>query len=115
MPKVFIPHVPHRMSPVHRTYVPSLDISQLTRFGELRECVSQRVRSRDIDYEAALKELQVTMADYHDDDYVACAGDPVLIGMVYAIACRKGPVNILRYDKQASKYIQTQAPGQVQS
>lgn len=109
-PRVFIPHIPQRLNRALNIRMPAIDVSELTVFGELRQCVNQDVRSRDLDYGAAIEELRTTLADYETGDYLACAGDPVLIGLVLAQMHRKGSVKVLRYDKRENRYLETEVP-----
>jgi len=53
-----------------------------------------------------IEELHDKLADYSDDDFLLCAGSPILIGLATAIAAshNDGRVNMLQWHGRDKKY-----------
>lgn len=50
--------------------------------------------------------LRKNLADYCDDDYILCMGDPIAIALAAIVAAtiNAGKVNFLKWDREQSRY-----------
>lgn len=107
MPRVFIPNVPTRFDPLMEDRVPSLDLRKATEFGTLVELSDRvtRVTTHTVDWLASQIKERIEAADYDQDDFLICVGDPALIGAAFHyIGSRWGRINLLRWDKIQNEY-----------
>lgn len=56
-------------------------------------------------------EFKKKLKDFSDDDYLLLVGDPILIGIATAVASdiNNGVVNFLKWDREASAYLEIPA------
>jgi helix-turn-helix protein len=52
------------------------------------------------------RQLDFRLSKFNDNDYLVLIGDPVIIGIAVAMACKwnQGRVNVLKWDKQERVY-----------
>ena len=52
------------------------------------------------------KQIEESLRDFSDEDYLLCMGDPIAIGIAFHVAARNnnGKVNSLRWDRDEAKY-----------
>lgn len=104
-PRVFAPLVPSRYDQTLRAWVPTLDLHQAEKFGKVVVMLQpDSPRAGPGPCAVAIREQ---MADFGDQDWIVCVGDPSLIGVAAAIAARKtgGILRLLKWDRMASDYI----------
>jgi len=84
---------------------PLFDISGALKFGEI-EVLTKHGHSLVVS-EPVVSMLREKLVDYCDDDYILPIGDPLMIGVVVAIAAdiNSGFVRMLKWDKRTRDYL----------
>lgn len=76
-----------------------------TKYGELKFLLPQGTQ---ITFSAgqAVNKLKIELSDFNDNDYLLLIGDPVAIGITFAVAAEwnQGKVKVLKWDRQESMY-----------
>lgn len=85
------------LKPVH-DYSPAQD------FGDIQVLLTPTANPKRP--ASILEDLWEKLADYGDDDYILCAGNPILIGWATAIAAgfNNGFVRMLQWNNRAGEY-----------
>ena len=88
--------------------VPRFDLSAAARFGELRYLLGPSAGPRNVGDPVHLDEVKRKLADYRaETDYLLLMGNPVLIGVVTAIAAHTSPtgrVQFLQWSRRDGRY-----------
>jgi len=108
MSKVFIVQEPLRKNHDTGNMESFMDFRKTLEYGDPVVCLpAGRVAFSPAPMITKLKEA---LKDYGDDDYIVPTGDPTAIGAAIAIAGRYnlGKVNVLKWDKDHSKYIKVE-------
>jgi len=87
-----------------QTAISQFNITPAEKYGEL--CVLFNPGPVALHPSGVIKTLENGLQHYSDTDFIVPIGDPVLIGVVTAIAAgyNNGRVKFLRWDKRAHKY-----------
>lgn len=106
MPRVFVPHIPSRFDKATHTRHPAIDLEPAAAFGEVVFCVSPYARTGPNFITQAIREQRDALADFRPEDFIVCAGDPILIASAMSFAGKRcgGPVRVLRWDKRHHIY-----------
>ena len=104
--KVYVVHQPVRKDRDTNLWVPSLDISDASRFGEIVFMLSSRRRPLFNDPTEWLPILRERMMDFQPHDYLLMVGDMHLVGCALSLAARRvgGMVNVLKWDAIKQEY-----------
>jgi len=104
MPKVFVTQIPHRRDPDTKAFVPSVNVSTASEFGEVTVMMPPRASffaTADL-----VKQLSDQLSDYDCEagDCIIAMGDPVVMATAFAILGRKGAFTVLRWDRNMGRY-----------
>ena len=79
-----------------------LDVTDASRLGIVQKPIVRHNYNTQIDAADAVRRIEAALADYTEQDYLMCIGDPVLIGIATAIAARNtgGVVNLLKWNRR---------------
>ena len=84
---------------------PQLNLSPAKKFGELVVVLPVGNMTHDID--RTIRKIKTKLDPMGPQDYLLPIGDPLMIGLVMAVALRYasgGPLKVLRWDRQESMY-----------
>lgn len=108
MPKVYAPQVPSKYDAATRLWVPSVNLTPASAFGEV--VVMLPPNANRLHIAPLITALREQMKEFSDEDYVIAVGDPSLIAAASCIAARKtGTLRILKWDRQTTSYIPVEA------
>lgn len=84
---------------------PKFDFTPAEEFGELEFLLKPGASPFDI--EPALRQLHERLADFSDDDWLICVGNPALLAAAAGIAAfnNGGNVNLLQWSGAKRRYI----------
>ena len=87
------------------TQATELDLIKATRFGELTPLVPGRMNVV-MQPDDVIDLLYKGLEDYCPNDYLLPTGDPVIIGLAFAIAAEygMGHLRVLKWDRQLNDY-----------
>lgn len=105
MSRVFVVQNQHRWDRDERAFVPKYDISSAHQFGNMVELLSPT--AAPFNPEPILEELRTKLADFSDEDYILCIGNPLLLAWAFAIAAdvNVGTVKALQWSGKERRYI----------
>lgn len=105
-PKVFVVNEVRRRMP-DGDMVPAFDLTPASEYGDLQVL---HVGPVGVSIDFYLKAFQEALSDYQDEDFILPVGDPALIGAACAIAAdmNEGRFTVLRWDREARRYIPTE-------
>jgi hypothetical protein len=85
------------------------DLSAAERFGQMITILDHNVRSKHS--LRAVETLREYLADFSDEDFLLCVGDPNIIGWAVALAAHfnDGRVKTLKWEREHRIYIATTA------
>lgn len=83
------------------------NLAQATRFGELAALLPERTNIT-LSPQPVVRELQVQLKNFSDDDHLLLLGDPLAIALAFsaAAAANGGRVSVLKWDKGLDNYYQ---------
>lgn len=103
MPTVFVSQLPHKKDPITGIYVPGYNIDPATAHGAIRILVPPKAPYTDSDQ--LMPQLAKTFDyNFQKGDSLLLLGDPVVTAMIVLMAGKKGPVRILRWDRNIGAY-----------
>jgi len=109
MGKVYVVQEPKKKDKETGRFVPAVDISPATKFGEL---TMPLFPSNGVSYytQNDVHEVRKLLREYTDDDYILAVGDAAAIGLTMALAAEVnlGKVNVLRWDRRRYEYVNLQ-------
>lgn len=83
---------------------PTKSVFKAKKFGKLKSIFDQRYQVY-IDSCAAVDIADVALEDFRGKDYLLLIGDPILIGVCFAIVSAKTPaVQVLKWDNKYKDY-----------
>ncbi|WVW77416.1 hypothetical protein Bhz59_00030 [Stenotrophomonas phage vB_SmaS_Bhz59] len=105
MSRVFVVQNQHRWDRDGRQFVPKYDISSAHQFGNIVELLSPT--AAPFNSEPILEELRAKLADFKDEDYILCIGNPLLLAWAFAIAAdaNHGAAKALQWSGKDHRYI----------
>lgn len=82
-----------------------LNLSKATRWGRLTALLPENNRIT-LSPQPCLRELRQKLKDFDDDDSLLMLGDPVAMGLAFAVASEmnRGRVRCLKWDKELGDY-----------
>ncbi len=88
--------------------VPLFDLTPAAKYGDIRFLL--RSNASVLNTVPLVRVLKEKLADFSKDDYILPVGDPVIIGLVSAIASEKtgGIFKFLKWDKKERAYLPVQ-------
>lgn len=104
MSKVYVTQVPHRKDPGTDAFVPSVNISTASEFGEI--VVMMPPRASFFATADLVKQLDEQLSEYDCEagDCIVAMGDPVVIAAAFGLLGRKGAFTVLRWDRNIGRY-----------
>lgn len=97
---VWVPHLPTRWDAVTQSQVPSVDLNDATRFGEIRTLSEPGTPRHQI-----LASLPSLIKEVEPGDYVLCVGDVAICATTIALLLiRDIKVTLLRWDRPNKQY-----------
>lgn len=111
MSRVFVVQKTMRWDESKGELVPKFDLEPAREYGELEFLLSPT--AAPFNPETILGELHRKLADIQETDYLLLVGNPVLIGMVCAIAAdySQGCFNMLQWSGKERKYLPVKVRG----
>jgi hypothetical protein len=105
---VYIPQQPSRYEHALQLWIPSMNLKPAEKFG--RPLIMLPPNLANAMTAPLVEALKEKMANFDAADYLVAVGDPTLIAAAAGIALRKtgGTLNLLKWDKQARDYINTE-------
>lgn len=105
MSRVFVVQNQHRWDRDERAFVPKYDISSAHQFGNTVELLSPT--AAPFNPGPILDELRAKLADFGDEDYILCIGNPLLLAWAFAIAAdaNHGAAKALQWSGKDHRYI----------
>ena len=105
MNRVFVTQSPLRRDPKTGDLRQVHDVSPAAEYGSIEVLVPGGPVV--LSTEHLVKALREKLRDYCDADYLLCLGDPAVIAVASAIACKVngGRVRLLIWDRHTTKYI----------
>jgi hypothetical protein len=109
MARVFVVQCPRRKDALTGEWVPRYDLGAAGIYGDLIEMLSPT--AKPFDSEPIIEDLERSLYDYSDDDYLLCIGNPILIGMASIVAAsfNDGRVRWLQWHGVRGEYIPVEA------
>ena len=91
--------------------VPKFDLTPAERFGEIRFLLNDQARPFVL--APIIAELHEKLAGFGNDDYLLLTGNPVLLGLAFAIAAdfNEGRVRVLQWHGKSGSYTPIEAMG----
>lgn len=104
MARVFVTQIPHKRDPDTRAFVPSVNISTASEFGDI--VVMMPPRASFFATADLVRQMSEHLKDYDCDagDCIIAMGDPVVMATAFAILGRKGAFTVLRWDRNLGRY-----------
>ena len=104
MSKVFITQIPHRHDAKTHNFVPAVNVSPASEYGELVEMMPPRAAffaTNDL-----VKNLNAQLKDYNaeEGDVLLPLGDPIVCSVACAVLAKNGPFSVLRWDRNIGRY-----------
>lgn len=87
------------------------DFNRALPYGELKAIISGKYDNRYENSAEIVKVIRERLLDFQPSDYLLMVGEPLLAGLVIAMAHERfpdEPLNILRYDKIKYQYLPVQ-------
>lgn len=105
MSKVYVPQLPSRYDAATRLWVPSINIDDAKKFGDV--VVMLPPNANRLHISPLVVALREQMRHYTKDDWVVAVGDPSLIAAAACIAGKStgGVIRLLKWDRQSAQYI----------
>lgn len=105
MPTVYLTQIPHKRDPVTRALVPAINVAPALDHGEV--VVLYPPQTSFVETRLLLDQLDTALRGYDADagDCLLPLGDPVVFACAIAVLARRGPFQLLRYDKFAKGYV----------
>lgn len=105
MSKVFVPQMPSRFDTSIRAWVPTVNMSPASAYGEIVVLLPPEANRLNIG--PLIDILKERMLIYTEEDHIVAVGDPSLFAAACCIAARKcgGLVRMLKWDRNATDYI----------
>lgn len=105
MPRVFVVQNTQHKNPFTKELEPKFDLNPALEYGRLVYLLSPS--ASPFHPETIIPELQRSLEDFQPDDYLLMIGNPVLIGLAFAIAAHytNGDVRALQWSGRSNKYI----------
>lgn len=107
-PRVFIPQVPSRFDTAAKVWIPRYDMSSAQKYGKLVVLFEPEMsRAPAAPLIVALREK---LADARENDWLLCAGDPLMIAASAVILSRawKQRLRLLKWDYRLHGYIEVE-------
>jgi hypothetical protein len=101
--RVFIPQEPRKHDPKAGGFKPLYDLSPALKFGTLEVLLPHGPLM--LDTAPVVGQLKGRLADYTEDDYIMCIGDPLAIAAVVLVAGSiSKKVTLLQYNRILREY-----------
>lgn len=103
LPKVYVTQIPARM--VGRAWVPTVDISPASQFGEIKVCLPS-----GLNFHAPVPVIRQLRDELHEfngqEDYFLPLGDPLVMAVAAAmIGRREAKFRMLKWDRNMRHYL----------
>lgn len=108
MPRVYLPQLPSRFDGRMNAWVPTVDVTPATRFGEIVVVTEPQA------YRMAVAQLvpaiKHQMRDFTQSDYLIALGDPSIMVTCALVAATRtgGRVKLLKWDRRLTDYIESE-------
>jgi hypothetical protein len=97
---VWVPHLPTRWDAVTQAQVPSIDLNDATRYGEIKTLADANTPRDQI-----ATSLPSLIQDVEKGDFILCVGDVAICATTIAhLLVRDGSVSLLRWDRPNKQY-----------
>lgn len=105
MSRVFVVQNQHCWDREARAFVPKYDLSSAHQFGDMIELLSPTAAPFNPD--PIIDELHAKLADFTDDDFILCIGNPLLLAWAFAIAAaaNNGSAKALQWSGKERRYL----------
>ena len=102
--KVFVPQVPSRYDRSIARWVPTVNLEPALAFGAIEVLLPPEAGR--LPPEELSEILGKALANITEDDWILATGDPVVMGIAFALAARalNGLLRILRWNKRSGSY-----------
>lgn len=103
-PKVFVTQIPVKKDILTSSFVPTVNITPATEFGEIVVMMPPRASFHAT--KELVDQLESKLRDYSYErgDALIALGDPVVAACSAAILGRKGRFTVLKWDRQLGRY-----------
>lgn len=110
-PRVFIVQNQHRWDKGACAFLPKFDLSSAAKYGTPVHLLGPS--AAPFRPGSVVQEMQEKLRDFCDNDYLLLIGNPVLIGIAFAIAAdaNEGTVRALQWNGREGCYIPVEVPG----
>lgn len=98
---VWVPHLPTRWDAATQGLVPSVDLNDAERFGEIRP-----MSELGIERDEMIDGLVDACKEVGENDYIMCVGDSSICAIAIALVLvERGTCNTLRWDRPTKQYM----------
>lgn len=103
---VFVVQEPFHRNSATGAIEPKMNLEAADSFGELKYLASWRALENMGALDTVIDDIEGKLLDFSDEDYILPVGNPILIGIVSAIAAcnNSGRMRILYWDRKARTY-----------
>ncbi len=103
-PTIYVPQEPTKRDPISGQRSPLYDLSPALKFGSLKVLLPHGIML--LNTTPIVETLKRDMADFCDEDYVMCIGDPSAIAAAVMVASsiNEGRVKLLKYSREEKLY-----------
>jgi hypothetical protein len=105
MPTVYVTQIPHKREPLSGLLVPAINIQPALEHGNV--VILFPPQTSFVETSLLLDQLDTALSAYDGDDgdCLLPLGDPVVFAAAIAVLAKRGPFQILRYDKFQKAYV----------
>lgn len=106
MAKVFITQVPNRRDEATKTFVPTVNISPASEYGDIVVMMPANAQFHATGDLIAQMRKHLKDYDYEAGDCIVSLGDPAIVAVAFGmLGAMFGKFTILKWDKHLSRYL----------